>query len=358
MTGKNWDIKRCQKGDEAEIIKLREIVFGDKVSIEHWKWQFLDNPSGPAIIWLAIADGNVVGQYALALQRLKIGDEIVLGSYGLDEMTHHDYRGRGIITTLAEQVFKDAAQEGVDVTYGIPNEQIHWLYLNRLNWFDVSEIQMLCKIFNFGKVLEKKANLPKWIGDIIQPVINIAYRILDSMIGPFNIPELEVKEVNSFDDDINDFFIRASKDKSIIAVRDKKYLNWRFTNKPGANYRILYAKKRGEILGYITFGITKKRDALNFGSIADILTLPGDSATARILIHAAIEKLREEGMDIVIFRTLKSIPYYGIAIKLGFVPIWYKKTQLSARINNGNIPLDLLQNPLNWYFSISDTDEA
>jgi GNAT superfamily N-acetyltransferase len=355
--GTKWTAKKYEEGDEAQILKLREIVFGGTRSREYWKWQFQDGPAGPAIIWLAVADEKVVGQYVVVPQRMKIGDEIIIGSFGLDEMTHPNYRGQGIITKLAQNVFQAAGQQGIHVTYGIPNNQIHPLYIEKLEWFNISQIQTMCKIFNLGNVLKKKINLPRFIGSSGQFALDIISSTMDKLMTLSHMPEIEIKEIHLFDDTISEFCLNASKNQDVTIIRDKKYLNWRYVNKPGFNYTIFQAERIGEILGYIVFHLRNTNSALKIGYIADILLLSGEKATLHALVNKTIEDLKKRGADMVLFRTLKSMPYYNILKKMGFQPLWFRKTQLSAHVNSTKVPKELLQAPSNWYFTIGDTDE-
>ena len=48
-----WDVEPYRPGDEAAILDLFRSEFGRERSLEHWRWQFLDNPYGGPFISLA-----------------------------------------------------------------------------------------------------------------------------------------------------------------------------------------------------------------------------------------------------------------------------------------------------------------
>ena len=112
-----------REGDERAILSLYQSVHGRALSIDRWRWQYLECPWGQSEVWLAW-DGDVLaGHYALLPIRLGSGLGRISGRLSLDTMTHQDYRGLGVFSTLASQAFSHAGQKGAAFVCGFPNDQ-------------------------------------------------------------------------------------------------------------------------------------------------------------------------------------------------------------------------------------------
>lgn len=108
--------------------------------IDYDRWRMYDTPWGdsPAVIAL---DGDVcAGLYIIWPCMLRLGEEDVLGAQSMDTMTHPDYRGRGLFTTLAEECFAIAARRGFEVVYGFPNESSYPGFVRRLNFDHAGDV--------------------------------------------------------------------------------------------------------------------------------------------------------------------------------------------------------------------------
>ena len=46
----DWTLERFRPGDEKDVMALFATVFGYPRSVEHWNWQFRDNPYGGPFI--------------------------------------------------------------------------------------------------------------------------------------------------------------------------------------------------------------------------------------------------------------------------------------------------------------------
>ena len=124
----SWHIRPYRDGDETQILKLREVVFGDldpvRLKASTWQWQFQNNPAGPAFCFLAEADGVIVGQYATIPTRFSIQGKETLLAFSCDTMIHPRYRRHGMFSALARELYafmedRCGSQHGM----GLPNNQ-------------------------------------------------------------------------------------------------------------------------------------------------------------------------------------------------------------------------------------------
>ena len=81
-----WRVERYREGDEQAVLDLFRTVFGHSRSLEHWRWQFKDNPYGGPFVSLARRedDGTVVGSYSVMPVMLNVMGTAVLGCQSVD----------------------------------------------------------------------------------------------------------------------------------------------------------------------------------------------------------------------------------------------------------------------------------
>lgn len=126
-----------QKGDEYAIIDLFEMVFKNPLSIEWWRWRFLENPVDRPRIMLAWDRGRLASHYAVSPFRLCSDDEVCLAALSMTTMTHPDYSGQGLFPRLAETLYSDLAESGYAAVVGFPNANSHGVFIDKLDWLDI-----------------------------------------------------------------------------------------------------------------------------------------------------------------------------------------------------------------------------
>ncbi len=117
------EIKRYKKGDEREILKLFSIAFGKDLSMDFWKWRYLQNPFLEDPVINLMWDGTkLIGHYAVSPVVLNVKGESIMTSLSLTTMTHPEYGGKGIFTKLAEDLYQNMYSiENIEAVWGFPN---------------------------------------------------------------------------------------------------------------------------------------------------------------------------------------------------------------------------------------------
>ena len=113
--------------------------------------------------------------------------------------------------------------------------------------------------------------------------------------------QLCIKMVHSLDERVNSLW-NITKDRyGIMAVRDQKYLNWRYSY---GSYTILIAERMGTLEGYAILKIEGK--IAKVGLIMDFLSVE----KAYFIITARLAKyFIEHGTDYVLCSILKEDPF-------------------------------------------------
>jgi GNAT superfamily N-acetyltransferase len=362
-----WSVRKYKEGDKAGILELMNLEGnGEKRTCEHWSWEYGSNPLGN-LIWVAEHDQQIVGHMALIPTNMKIGEKNILGSQAVDLIVHPKYRHQGMFLTIGRTATEEAGREGVDVTYGFPNEPAHSGHL-KYGWFDICKIFLLLRICNAQNMVGffekykiiKLLNRHKTSRKAVKSVLQITSaassffpRISDRIRKEPSLAEdIEIHAITSFNN-IDSFWERVSKDFSIIVARDKKYLNWRYFERPDVKYTVLLAERNAKILGYVVLRSVNE-NKLNLGYIVDVLASPDSRLVIQALILRAVEHFKKEGVDAIACWMLKNNEFYKVLRYNRFVP--FSSYPFIARLNSTGLSKEFVRNQKNWYVTIGDSD--
>jgi GNAT superfamily N-acetyltransferase len=120
-------VRNFEPGDETAVIELLRTAFPewpremtDPDPGQFFRWKHMDCPVGGSTMYVAEADGRVVGFEARLPWRFGAGGEVLLASRGTDLAVHPSHRGMGISLAL-----RRAAVFGPEVafTWSNPNRE-------------------------------------------------------------------------------------------------------------------------------------------------------------------------------------------------------------------------------------------
>jgi hypothetical protein len=310
------EIKNYKKTDEKHILELFKNSFGKSMSLEYWKWRFLQNPFDTSTYISLMWDNQLlVGHYAVSPVQMVFERKLQKTCLSMTTMTHSNYFGRGIFSQLSENLYAKLKSEDFEMVWGFPNNNSHYGFKKNLNWKDINIIPMMNISKEKVDKLKTKVTYLKHaiIGDVIQKSLNLI-----------------------------DARIRINKTKA--------YLNWRYVNNPIADYKII------SLEGYVNSVVIYKKipsfSKLNTFEI-DIMELYfcDDLDVLKKLIYAIS---LEEKEDIIKFNLWKNIYDYNQIFfeKIGFIysqPLTY----LGYRSFTNNL---LPENMKNWDISLGYSD--
>lgn len=196
------EIKSYKKGDEIHIIDLFEKSFGKKMTLDFWKWRFLDNPFSKNIFIDLMWDNEIlIGHYAVSPVEMEVNGIKVSCALSMTTMTHPDYAGKGIFSKLAESLYNRLYSSGYTMVWGFPNNNSHYGFNKNLKWSDIALQGMM------SLTTERL-------------VVNEIKSIFEN--------------VTKFDLDIAKIF--QSSNKTVKINKNVSYLNWRYSVSPLSNY--------------------------------------------------------------------------------------------------------------------------
>ncbi len=139
-------------------------------------------------------------------------------------------------------------------------------------------------------------------------------------------PDAKVERIDSFDQRFDQLWFRANGKYPVIAVRDRRYLNWRFSSGPDSHYIILAASRDSSALEYLVVR-TSDHLGVHCGFIVDYLA--EDRETFSLLLRHAEELLRGEQAKAIVC-SVTSAPYRRRLFRHGFFPIPFRNRSSAA----------------------------
>jgi GNAT superfamily N-acetyltransferase len=352
-------IREYRTEDRKGIFALKEAVDGVPFDEQLWNWKFEKGPIGPAKIYVADYDGMIVGLRAFIIEGLKVMDQSWKTGLGVDILVHPDFRRYGIASKMSEEAYNLMNEEGIYVMVGFPNEAAYQVYRRRRPyWRHVCSPPLLAKPLSIDGLFDKYVGNPL-LRKLGKPPTKVAAELLLRQ-RLHKSGDAFIKRIYSFDSRFDDFWEAASAGYNLGLIRDRRFLNWRFVDKPGEEYFVLAAEHGGKILGY---AVLKNAEMFNLtlGLIVDILTLAPNNVID-CLISRAIEHFREQNVDAVGCLMLKHSVYSKALRRAGFVQVpkalSHKEFYFGVQVKPSVLADEIVNNPTNWLITWGDTDIA
>jgi len=319
----NLEINYYNQGDETNIIKLLIDSFErwpnhepNCKPIEHWRWKYLENPTGLNNIVYMTDNSTIVGCDHTFFKTVKMGENTIIAGISGDTATHKNYRGRGIYKELAAAKKQIRKSQGGIFGYWITINPIFIEYAKKLqrptfphpisNMFKILDVE---QYFGPTRLTEKGI---KKIGYLILSKKNKSEIMEDG--------DLEVRLIKNFDEKADTFWSKIKNHYNFIIERDSTYLNYRYCDHRAGKYSVYALFEKNEMYGYIVLG-EKQTGEKRTGIILDLLTLPNLGKGIDLLIQSAFEYYSQKGINRVFCWAIEGHPLRKALLKHGFVSL-------------------------------------
>ncbi len=333
MKGTGYVIRRYESGDETAIADLFNKVFGpadpefQPRDAQWWRWKYARNPAGSHTLVVEDPDGRVVAHYGGVPLRVRAdGREYRFGqncdAYS-DPTIRRGLRNPGLFVRLAQAYASTFGGSHEDVVmYGLPVPDHYRVGVRYLDyWMLRSQMMLVCR---------DGARLPEWA------------------------PAMHAIPVTSFPSEMDECFERQASIFGCMAVRDSRFLNWRFTDAPGNPYRMAISRpgEGGAVRGYVVYR-NAKIAARPYGVIVDWMLDPCDTTAGQSLLRWAAERAAQDGHRELAFICPTSSPWFAQFQDWGFEaePTPYVMT---ARPYHQKFEPEYLRR--HWYYTLADFD--
>lgn len=309
------EFRPYQDKDEVSITELFHKVFGRPMSVDFWRWRFLDHPDSNPMIMLAFDGDTLVSNYAASQAPLSLSGEVHSACLSMTTMTHPDWRGKKLFERTAEALYETLPDRGKCAIFGFPNTISHTLFRSKVGWNDYYDVPTL--LLDLGSMRTTP---------IADPVVRIVERI-DSRFGQF--------------------FAKIAGDLPITSHRDTDILAWRIDRNPDNSYTRFVLEEGDEIAGY---ALTKAYGA----DMLDLVELrAGSDAAARALINTVAAHAVDQGRTHVATWSLPN-DTHRLPLEMAGFQASSPVTYFGGR-SFTSLPADLTDGRL-WRLSMLDSD--
>jgi hypothetical protein len=338
----NSTYRHYRRGDEFAIIDLRrglrEVKVRDRNSVEHWRHENLGNPEGKSIVVLAAEGDRILSQFVLAPRTVQVLGRRAPSYQSMEVMTRSSERRKGHFTRLGFMAQGTAERLGCDVLWAFPNRNSIAGFVDRFGWNVVGQVPLLVRPL-LGPV---RARRP-WFS-----------RNGESHDG------MEVREVDAFDDRIEDLLEDLNGSHPVVFPRTVERLNWRYTSIADRVYRKYVYHADGGRDGFAVYRIARMA-GLVVVVIMELHARDGMEWALRFLETGLARLQRKYRPRLALAMTPDHTWQHRVLRRAGFARLpdglGPHRFRLTIRVDEHMRPLsDVLHDMDSWYLSFGDND--
>ena len=299
------------RADRDVLIRTLSRYLTPDSNARRFDWLYLENPAGPAKVWIAEGAQGPAGVGAAFPRRLLVeGVETsacVLGDFCIAP----EHRSLGPAIQLQRACLEPIHSGRVAAAYDFPSGGMMAVY-RRLGIAQSTELIRLAKPLRADRTVARHVR-SKAAARGLSAVANLALRLRDVSAREDANTSVDV-HAGSCGDEFTELARRVSAGYGFCLFRSAEYLNWRFCANPLAQFEILTARRDARLVGYAVIA--------QHGEDGSILDLFGeiDERTVRCLVQRITDVMRERGaMTLSVPMTLIH-PFCPMLSGMGFHP--------------------------------------
>jgi hypothetical protein len=256
--------------------------------IKQWTWKYESCPfcpaEGPTVDLIRIGSKLVSMVAGCRLKMWMGGTECFAESRG-EWLVHPDYRGRKIWHRVG-----NALPANTPILFGW--SMVSTRAVIGIGW-ETERQRALLRILDAGAIVEHLTHRSRLAS--IASAASAAARIASAPFHSLRGNRAKVVRLHSFDDRADALWERARLATKAMVVRDQRYLNWRYCQRPDATY-LLYGVERGsDLAGFLVARIGRHR-GMRWGYLVDFLVAQNSAGILPSLVEEALAEFRRNGV--------------------------------------------------------------
>ena len=267
-----YNLRPFRPGDEEGILALWEIAFKSRMSLERFKWKYLENPYDQAMMLCVAKNGEIVTFYGGIPYTFQYRDKITHGVQLMDIMSHPGHSENRVFAKTANQFISD---------FCIPDPMLHMYGFPGAFHYSIGE-----RLLNYQKATPA-AYLKAGVKDLFK-----------GQEGEKGNTEIRMEKIQTLDFDDPDWkklWDNCSQDYPFALVRGPGFVKWRFFDHPIKEYQVLkfIDKAGGDMAGYAVLSIQPDKAILVDLLLKDSLPLFKDIMgwVGKYLLNKKVETL-------------------------------------------------------------------
>lgn len=294
---------------------------------------------------LAESEDKVAALYATVPARFQCDGQPLLGAQSLDTMVDADFRGLGLFTKMARDVYAAMSAQGVSMVFGFPNGNSFHGFVSKLKWTSLDPVPFLFRPIDLGYALGK---VRPWLG----------------RLAPFRLPVFGAKGKSKAlatlppAGEVDALWQGFSTLVNVARVRDHAFLDRRYVRHPRAvyHYRACY---RGDVLAGLVIYCIEDKHGGRVGYVMELMCLPDAGALATSLLADTLKDMRGQRCSGALAWCFSHSPYHASFLRQGFLPLPTRLRPVELHFGvlalAPGAPVSLGQREA-WHLSYSDSD--
>ena len=354
-----WVTAPYKDGDEDQVEGLVNASAATPFDAARWRWIFKDSADTVHTEYAWHGD-KLVGQYAVVPVPMRIDGRDTTWCISLDTASHPDYRRQGMFTTLARSLYERLPEEGVEVVFGLPNEQSSFGFYKRLDWVRVQPHLMCYQPGGLTSGMRNKLGAAAPIANVLTKVAARARAPVEHLVGRAAMPHTFLRCTKYIPAGTDALCATTLKHPGIRIRYDAERLTWRYRMHPHFNYRFVSMVQGRTLIGLAV--IRPPQQGTLVGNIMDVfLADEDDMAAATALVSAAVGHLHQAGSTSISALATPGSALHRAMRVLGFLAIVPKRENwtwsLGARVLGGNAVAGDVYDGKQWRIGLGIHDQ-
>lgn len=319
-------VRSYRAGDEKGIIRVLETVFGGWPAfnlncelIDHWRWRYMEAPGNSAHIFVCEADGEIVGCVHHTLMDMKIEDRIYPGMLAGDIAIFKPFRDQGLLADFTKAAMRKRNKTGHWYSYFETRNPKVIHGFKKSAYHLPLESRHLVRMNDIARHFTCQRHAHRWIKTIAFKSLKLIGGLAHFRQRRSKNKGIKLSQIEAFDQRFDRFWVRISPHYRLIMKRDRRYLNWRYCDARGGNFRVSCAEDEKGLIGYIVLRINSKNSNYPVAYVVDLLCEPGREDAARALLLDGLSYFDSQGVNAVHCLVPRRHPYRKIFAANGFV---------------------------------------
>jgi hypothetical protein len=281
---------------------------------------------------------------------LYVNGKTLIAAHSVKSMTHPDYKKQGIFRMMTENSCNRGKEDGVDVVIGLANDQSYPAY-ERFGWPTLFEKEVYVKPIIITNILKRriKSAIASSLGNEIYAAYSkckLSFK-MDKEIQ-FEILNIVPKQIQSCWDNYKDKY-------KVMLVRDYKYLNYRYNERPDVKYVTILAKLNNEIVGFAILH-NSVANGSKMTSAVEFFTDPTNESYISALSNGVSKYCYENKLEYLVVGTGLHGLYRKVLLNNGFMVTRKppKNNMMIANILSDRLSLEEINGHDKWHITQGD----
>lgn len=317
-----------------------------------YEWLFEMNPynKNGNMMYLLKEGNKVIGCDGLIPNELYVKGKTLLAAHSVKSMTHPDYKKQGIFRKMTENSCERGKQDGVDVVIGLANDQSYPAY-QRFGWPTLFEKEVYVKPILITNILKRriKAGILASIGNAIY-----ATYMKNKLKGQID-KEIKFEILNNVPESIQSCWDKYKDKYDVLLVRDYKYLNYRYNQRPDVDYVTILAKLNNEIIGFAILHNSFANGSKMTSSV-EFFTDPTNERYIEALANGVTKYCYDNGLEYVVVGSGLYGSYKKVLMENGFMITRKppKNNMMIANVLTDKLTMDEINGHEKWHITQGD----